>query len=103
VTKPPSQRRIPLPRRSDYTRAFAKDWERYAKAGRVDLSRAAELMGHLVLRRPLGPEWSDHALVGDWKDAREAHVGGDFLLIYRADDDTVVFVRLGTHSELFGR
>jgi len=102
VSKPPSSRRAPLPRRSDYTKAFAKDWERYAKAGRADLNRAADLMALLILRRPLGPEWSDHALAGKWDGARDAHIGGDFLLIYQADDETVVFVRLGTHSELFG-
>ena len=34
---------------------------------------------------PLGPEWLDHSLAGDWADHRECHVGGDFLLIYRLD------------------
>ncbi|QIM50301.1 type II toxin-antitoxin system mRNA interferase toxin, RelE/StbE family [Pusillimonas sp. DMV24BSW_D] len=42
---------------------------------------------------------------GDWAGYRKCHVGGDFLLIYRLDDTgkhgLVVFVRSGTHSELF--
>ena len=55
---------------------------------------------------PLGSEWRDHALKGDWSKHRECHVGGDFLLIYRLDETigpsgTVVFVRAGTHNELF--
>lgn len=54
---------------------------------------------------PLPPEWLDHPLKGDWLGHRECHVGGDFLLIYRLDDSgktgLVVFVRSGTHSELF--
>ena len=50
---------------------------------------------------PLGPEWLDHPLKGHWADHRECHIGGDFLLIYRLDDKAVVFVRAGTHSELF--
>jgi mRNA interferase YafQ len=50
---------------------------------------------------PLGPEWQDHPLRGEWSDHRECHVGGDFLLIYRDDGIGVEFVRLGTHSELF--
>ena len=29
------------------------------------------------------------------------HIGGDFLLIYRLDSDAIIFVRAGTHSELF--
>jgi len=54
---------------------------------------------------PLGPEWLDHALGGDWGGHRECHIGGDFLLAYRLDDvgktAMVVFVRAGTHAELF--
>lgn len=52
----------------------------------------------------LPPEYLDHELAGDWADHRECHVGGDFLLIYHLPDkNSVVFVRAGTHSELFGR
>lgn len=54
---------------------------------------------------PLGPEWLDHALTGEWSDHRECHIGGDFLLIYRLDrrgsEEQIVFVRAGTHADLF--
>ncbi len=54
---------------------------------------------------PLGPEWLDHQLIGDWQGYREGHIGGDFLLAYKLDDSgktgLVVFVRTGTHAELF--
>lgn len=54
---------------------------------------------------PLGPEWRDHALKGQWGGYRECHIGGDFLLIYRtqeaAGSGLVVFVRAGTHADLF--
>ncbi len=50
---------------------------------------------------PLGPEWLDHPLKGDWADHRECHIGGDFLLIHRLDGDAIIFARAGTHSELF--
>ena len=55
---------------------------------------------------PLGPEWLDHPLKGDWAGYRECHIGGDFLLIYELDEKagksgTIVFVRSGTHSDLF--
>ena len=49
----------------------------------------------------MGPEWLDHPLKGDWADHRECHIGGDFLLIYRLEGDAIIFVRAGTHSELF--
>ena len=54
---------------------------------------------------PLGPEWFDHSLSGDWQGHRECHIGGDFLLAYKLGDygkyAFVVFVRAGTHAELF--
>lgn len=54
---------------------------------------------------PLGAEWKDHALTGNSDDHRECHVGGDFLLIYRLEQrgkqEMIVFVRAGTHAELF--
>jgi len=55
---------------------------------------------------PLGREWLDHPLKGEWAGYRECHIGGDFLLIYQVDDSAgksgaVVFVRAGTHSDLF--
>lgn len=55
---------------------------------------------------PLGPEWLDHPLKGDWAGYRECHIGGDFLLIYELDDaggksGSIVFVRAGTHADLF--
>jgi mRNA interferase YafQ len=54
---------------------------------------------------PLGPEWLDHPLTGDWADHRECHVGGDFLLIYQLQgsgaNEQIIFVRAGTHADLF--
>lgn len=55
---------------------------------------------------PLGPEWRDHPLKGEWAGYRECHVGGDFLLIYALDETAgktgaIVFARAGTHAELF--
>ena len=101
-----ASRRAALPRQSDYTRAFLKDWERLSHSGRYDLGRLKQAMLLLVANDgPLGAEWLDHALAGDWAGHRECHVGGDFLLIYQLDDrgrhGLVVFVRAGSHADLF--
>lgn len=72
------------------------------RSGRYDMRRLKEAMLLLIANdEPLGPEWLDHPLKGDWADHRECHIGGDFLLMYRTDGDTIIFVRTGTHSELF--
>jgi mRNA interferase YafQ len=100
-------RRAKHPRACDYAKAFSKDWQRLDGSGRYDMKRLKEVMLLLVANdAPLDPQWKDHPLKGDWSGHRECHIGGDFLLIYKVDDEagkggTVVFVRAGTHSELF--
>ena len=102
LKKPASSKRAPLLRRADHTKAFAKDWERLSRSGRYDLHRLKEVMLLIVANDgPLPAQWRDHALRGEWADHRECHVGGDFLLIYQCDSSMVVFVRAGTHTELF--
>jgi len=74
----PSGKRAALPRASDRTRAFVKDWTRLSHSGRLGMKRLKEVMLLLVARdEPLGPEWLDRPLVGEWADHRECHVGGD--------------------------
>ena len=107
LKKPAVRKRTALPRRVDFAKSFAKDWERLSRSGRYDMSRLKTVMLLLVAKdAPLPPEWKDHPLKGDWAGHRECHVGGDFLLIYYVDETagpsgTIVFVRAGTHSELF--
>lgn len=102
-----ASKRAPHPRVADYTRAFSKDWERLSRSGRYDMHRLKHVMLLLIAGdAPLGPEWLDHPLKGEWASYRECHIGGDFLLIYRLGETpgsrgTVVFTRAGTHAELF--
>lgn len=105
--KPVARKRASLPRASDYTKEFLKDWQRLSHSGRYDLNRLKDAMTLLIGNDGALPaQWKDHALTGNWDGHRECHVGGDFLLIYTLDDagkhGLVVFVRAGTHSELFG-
>ena len=106
VKKASDGKRTNLPRASDYTRQFLKDWKGLTHSGRYNVRQLKEAMVLLIANDgPLPAEWRDHALVGNWADHRECHIGGDFLLIYRLDGDgdrsTIVFVRTGTHAELF--
>jgi mRNA interferase YafQ len=101
-SKKPSKRPS-SPRQPDTTKQFEKDWKKLSRSGRYDMNRLKGVMKLIIDNSgPLGAEWKDHQLLGDWKDHRECHIGPDFLLIYTCSEDTVVFVRAGTHSELFG-
>jgi mRNA interferase YafQ len=104
--KTANSKRAVLPRSSDYTKDFLADWQRLSRSARYDMGRLKQVMMLLITNDELlGAEWKDHALNGKWDTYRELHVGGDFLLIYRVETlskfDMVVFVRAGTHSELF--
>lgn len=98
--------RASAPRRSGHTKQFAKDWKRLARSGRYPMQELKEVMQLLIdSRGPLPPEYLDHPLKGDWRDFRDCHVRGDWVLIYRINQtqegDGVIFVRTGTHAELF--
>ena len=100
--KPASRKRVSLPRSVDFAKAFLKDWERLVRTGRYDMRRMKTAMLALIANdAPLGPEWLDHPLKGNWEGHRECHIGGDFLLVYRIAEGVIVFVRAGTHAELF--
>lgn len=102
--KTAADKRTGLPRASDFTKTFLKDWERLSRSGRYDMKRLKEVMLLLVSNdAPLAAEWLDHELKGDWVGYRECHIGGDFLLIYKLEDQDkqIIFTRTGTHSELF--
>ena len=70
------------------------------------MPRLKEAMMLLIANdAPLGREWLDHSLKGDWEGHRECHIAGDFLLAYKLDNsgktELIVFVRAGTHADLF--
>jgi mRNA interferase YafQ len=106
LKKPAAFKRAPPPRAADYAKSCLKDWERLSRSGRFDMNRLKKAMILLIANdAPLGAEWLDHPLKGEWSNHRECHVGGDFLLIYRLDEGKdaglVIFVRAGTHADLF--
>jgi mRNA interferase YafQ len=102
-----TRKRAPFPREVEYTKVFRKDWERLSRSGRYDMAQLKEAMLLLIAAdAPLGTEWRDHPLKGEWRTYRECHIGGDFLLIYRLVEEKggnggIIFTRAGTHSELF--
>jgi mRNA interferase YafQ len=106
LKKTAADKRATLPRTADYSKPFLKDWDRLSRSGRYDMRRLKDVMVLLIANNgPLPAEWLDHALKAQWSGYRECHVGGDFLLVYKLDDrvmpGVVVFVRAGTHSDLF--
>jgi mRNA interferase YafQ len=99
---PALEKRAKLPRKSDRTKQFDKDWIRLHGAGRANLRKLKEIMLLLIADDvPLPAEYKDHALQGNWAGYRDCHAGGDLVLIYKLVDDSVIFVRVGSHADLF--
>ena len=101
------EKRAKRPRACDYSREFSKDWDRFNDTGRFNMNDLKQVMMLLIADEgPLPRQYRDHKLEDSrrWKDCRECHIHGDYLLVYRLTDNerTVVFTAIGTHSELFG-
>lgn len=66
------------------------------------LDYAADLF---LAGEPLPKSWRPHALGAgraDWRGYMECHLASDWLLVYVERGEEIVWVRTGTHAELFG-
>lgn len=53
---------------------------------------------------PIPEQYKPHTLLSDYAGCMECHIQGDFLLIwFDPDSDNIHLIRLGSHSELFGK
>ena len=65
IKNPAKAKRAPLPRKSDHTRLFEKDWDKLTHSGKQDMQRLKEAMMLLIANDgPLPAEWRDHELEG---------------------------------------
>lgn len=67
-----------------------------------DLAILRDVMSSLIAGKALDLQRRSHPLKGEYDDCMECHLGGDWLLIWRQTKDEIVFVRTGTHQDLFG-
>ena len=66
-------------------------------------SRYVLFVSKLIAEEVLPKEAKDHQLQGSYKDCREFHISGDYLVIYRIEDNVLQLLRIGSHSELFSK
>jgi len=84
-----------------YSTRFKKEYKLSQKRG-LDIEKLDKILIDLVNEIPLQPNNKDHDLVGNYIGCRECHIQGDWLLIYKyKDDNEIIFLRTGTHSDLF--
>ena len=82
---------------------YKKDLKRI----RNNPQKAKALLDILVLlknEQEIPAIFKPHMLTGDYAGCMECHIQGDYLLIWLDEDvNDIDLVRLGSHSELFGK
>jgi len=58
-------------------------------------------MDIVINEQQLNLKYKNHTLVGNYAGYLECHIDPDWLLIYKLEEDRVIFERTGTHSDLF--
>jgi mRNA interferase YafQ len=87
-------------RKPSFTRRFEKDLKRMGKRGK-ELQKIKEVMGQLIAEEQLAERYRDHTLIGNYQGRRECHIEPNWLLIYKLEEENIIFERTGTHSDLF--
>lgn len=82
---------------------YKKDYKRYRNNPKK-VAALKEVLKLLVKEEPIPQKYYPHPLHGNYEGCIECHIQGDFLLIWvDPKSDIIELVRLGTHSELFGK
>lgn len=87
-----------------YTTKFNKDRKIIVKRG-YNIQKLKDVIELLRTCEPLPEKYKDHALKGDYVGYRECHIEPDWLLVYKIEHNvlTLILLRTGTHSDLFGK
>ena len=80
--------------------AFKRDIKRQQKRGK-DMTKLKTLITLLVEEKEIPPEYEDPPLQGDWRGYRDAHMEGDWILIYKVEGTDLKLARTGTHQDIF--
>lgn len=56
----------------------------------------------IFIDSPLDPKLRNHSVDGVYPECRSINITGDYRAIFREENEMVVFVLIGRHSELYG-
>ncbi len=70
---------------------------------KLDLSIRSKFVERKLLfeTNPLNPLLKNHSLSGEYGGCRSINITGDYRALYFTDGDACIFIRIGTHSELY--
>ncbi len=81
-----------------YHKFFQKQFNKLPAKQKMSVKKAAALFE----TEPMHQSLYNHPLKGQWQNHRSITAGGDLRIHYRLiNPDTVLFVAVGTHSQLY--
>ena len=90
-----------IERAIEWTTAFKRDYKREKKTYTQLEIILDPILEALAVDSQLDAKYRDPAMSGDWKNNRNCHVKPDLVLIYQKPDaETLLLIRLCSHSEL---
>ena len=82
------------------TTRFKKSVEKCINRG-YDIKRLQVLIDLLAENKKLDLRYKAHRLSGKWSGYWECHIEQDWLLVYTINEEILLLVDTGTHSDLF--
>ncbi|MBI2613228.1 MAG: type II toxin-antitoxin system mRNA interferase toxin, RelE/StbE family [Candidatus Levybacteria bacterium] len=79
-------------------KTFKKQYEKLTKAQKIKFKERRSIF----LQDEFNPVLNNHALKGRYQGYRSINVTGDIRVIYENSSEDVVFVKIGSHSKLYG-
>lgn len=80
---------------------FKRDVKVLEKRGK-QMDKLRALLNVLIAEDALPATYRDHALKGNWRGYRDAHIEPDWLLIYQIKGQDLLLARTGSHANIFG-
>lgn len=80
-----------------YHRSFKKDYKKLPASVQSRFDERLELF----LKDPFHHLLNNHPLHGEWEGHRSINITGDLRAIFKVEGETVIFVAIDTHSNLY--
>lgn len=81
-----------------YHKDFKKSYKKLSQRTREKLEERLRLFA----KEEFDPVLNNHALKGKWLGYRSINVTGDIRAIFKRNSETVIFVTIDSHSNLYG-
>ena len=81
----------------DYSRNFNKQLRKAPLSIKIRFRERQKLF----MFDRFNPQLKNHLLIGKYKGYRSINITGDWRAIFREEENKIIFIALGTHSQLY--